>query len=68
MGNARHPGRLALNIGLNKFEEELRFHSCIRWVMPAVMNFAGVCLQVKEFAIGGIAVDGEFITLIDQRA
>ena len=46
-----------MNLRLHKFEQQCAFHCRIRGIMPTVVQFTGVCFQVKEFAIVGIAID-----------
>ena len=60
--------RIDLNLRLVVIEQHVGLDLSVVGIIPVVGQLAGVFLQVKEFAVIGVSVDGELIAICHQRA
>ena len=57
-----------MDLVLDGVVEELSFEDGVRGIGPEVAGLVRVVLEVKELAVGLVAVDGELVALVHVRA
>ena len=57
-----------MDLVLDGVVEELSFEDGVRGIGPEVARLVWVVLEIKELAVGLVAVDGELVTLVHVRA
>ena len=66
VSDSRHGCDFAFEFSVEELSDEFSFDVLVDGVIPEVVDFVGVGLQVEQLAVGLVAVEGDFIAFGDE--